>query len=100
MYSGVGDGFAKIKAAEGFKGFTLVSTLNQILICVAFRDGLQPFSDTPLKVSESSDSMRSSRMFTELPPVTTLPSTKLLDLLSPPHALRSSPIVSSALGKQ
>ena len=23
MYSGVGDGFAKIKAAEGFKGFTL-----------------------------------------------------------------------------
>jgi len=70
-----------------------------ILTYVAFRDGLQPSSDTPLKVSESSDSMRSSRMSTELPPVTTLPSTKLLDSLSPPHVLRSSLIASFAHSK-
>ena len=62
-------------------------------------DGPQLLLVTPLKVSESSVSMKSSRMFTDPPLVITLPSTKLSDSPSPLPALRLSPMSSSAHGK-
>merc|ERR1712127_680530 len=62
-------------------------------------DGPQPSSDTPLKVSESSVSMKSSRMSTEVPPERANQNTELL--VSPFHLLapNSSLIVSSAQWK-
>ena len=109
LYSSVGDGFRQIKAAEGLKGFTLVSIYLQtssLHICCVFnnlqfyRVGPQLWSDTLLKVSESSVSMRSSRMSTEALPKRTPPSTRLLDSPSPQLALKLLPIVSYAHGKQ
>lgn len=62
-------------------------------------DGCQPSSDTLLKVSESSVSMKSSRMFTEQPLVRTSQSTEPLVSLSLLLALRSSLMSFSAHGK-
>ena len=67
---------------------------------VVFRDGLQLWSDIPLKDLESSDSTRSSRMFLRVQLVQrTLLSTKPSDSQFPPLLLRWSLIVSCVLGK-
>ena len=77
--------------------YSFSSHVNLVFNCN--RDGPQPSSDTPLKVSESSVSMKSSRMSTEVPPERANQNTELLVspflLLAP----NSSLIVSSAQWK-
>jgi hypothetical protein len=58
MYKTTVEGLKTIKAAEGFRGLTVV--IKQPLMNL--RDGFQPSLDTPCKDSESSDSMKSSKM--------------------------------------
>jgi len=112
MYKSVGDGFRQIKAADGLRGFTLVSIKFLFLLDIreynmliltrfVFRDGPQLWLDTQLKVLENSDSTKSSRMYTEvLLAQKKLPSIKLSDLLSHLHALKSLPIAYYAQWKQ
>lgn len=72
LYKGVGDGFRSINAAEGLRGFTLVSNNFKYVpncICFKCRDGSQPLSDTPCKDSVNSASTKFSRMFIETQPV-------------------------------
>ena len=66
----------------------------------AVRAGSPLSLDTPRRASESSASMKSSRMSTRLPLDPRPPTTRLLVSASRPPVLRSSPIASSALWKQ
>lgn len=70
LYTGVGHGFRSINAAEGLKGFTLVSIYHLFervtYFFVFFRDGFQLLLDTQCKVLVNSVSTKSSRMFIEM----------------------------------
>ena len=89
-----------------FRGYQGILHRKYILSCqfsslLLYRVSSQPGLVTLSKDSVNSDSMRCSRTFTETPWDLTRKSRniKLSDSLFPPHALRSSPIVSSAHGK-
>lgn len=86
------------QSSRGTQGFHS-RKYNTIIYDDMFRDGPQLSSGTPCKVSESSDSTRCSRMSTDGPLVTTLPSTKPLVSPSLLPVPRSSPIASSAQWK-
>ena len=43
LYKGVGDGFRSIHAAEGMKGFSLVSTLTTLITNIVFFAGMASY---------------------------------------------------------